>query len=206
MAAPTDEPLACARCCILRLSWRPVPGSRLAAASPACAGCLPPAYFRSLSPSAESWLVFRLAPDSSSLARLSCDPESHRMPGLCACGLNPSACAAESLSQACGELSTSTGPCIVSGAADEYPAFAVHCTSGSPVADLPALAFCRIHWLRQLHLTFQLSLVRPLLARLFDQCVDSHRRLNLFAWLSACLRLSPVACFHPSGFQHPTPY
>jgi len=48
---------------ILRQSWRPAFGSRLAAASPACAGCLPPAYLRSLSPSVESWLVFRLAPD-----------------------------------------------------------------------------------------------------------------------------------------------
>jgi hypothetical protein len=61
---------------ILRQSWRPVPGLRLATTSPACAGCLPPAYFRSLSPSAESWLVFRLAPDPSSLTLLSCDPES----------------------------------------------------------------------------------------------------------------------------------
>jgi hypothetical protein len=99
---------------ILRQSWRPVPRLRLAAASPACAGCLPPAYFRSLSPSAESWLVFRLAPDPSSLTLLSCDPESRRTLVHWACGLNPSACAAGSLSQACGELSTSTGPCIVS--------------------------------------------------------------------------------------------
>ncbi len=70
-------------------------------------------YFRSLSPSVESWLVFRLAPDSSSLAQLSCDPESRRMLALWACGLNRAACATRSLSQACGELSTSTGPCIV---------------------------------------------------------------------------------------------
>jgi hypothetical protein len=178
----------------------------LAAAFPACAGCLPPAYFRSLSPSAESWLVFRLAPDPSSLTLLSYDSESHRTLVHWACGLNLAACAAQSLSQACGELSTSTGPCIVSGAADEYPAFAVHYTSGSPVADLPALAFCRIHWLCQLLVTLQLSLARPLLARLFDQCAGSRLRLNLFAWLSACVRLSPVACFQPSGYQHPTPY
>lgn len=98
---------------ILRQSWRPVPGSRLDAASPACADCLPPAYFRSLSPSVESWLVSRLAPDSSSLAQLSCDSESRRMLVRWARGLNSSACAAESLSQAYGELSTSTGPCIV---------------------------------------------------------------------------------------------
>jgi len=116
---------------------------------PACAGCLPPLYVRSLSPSAESWLVFRLAPDPSSLALLSCDPESRRSLVLWACGLNPAACAAESLSQACGELSTSTGPCIVGCAADEYPASAVHCTSGSPAADLRALAFCLLRWLRQ---------------------------------------------------------
>lgn len=88
---------------------------------PALGGCcisglrrLPAApYFRSLSPSVESWLVFRLTPDSSSLAQLSCDPESRRMLVLWACGLNRAACATRSLSQACGELSTSTGPCIV---------------------------------------------------------------------------------------------
>ncbi len=71
-------------------------------------------YFRSLSPSVESWLVFRLAPDPSSLTQPSCDPESRRMLVLWACGLNRAACATRSLSQACGELSTSTGPCIVS--------------------------------------------------------------------------------------------
>jgi hypothetical protein len=88
---------------------------------PALGGCrisglrrLPAAlYFRSLSPSVESWLVFRLAPDSSSLAQLSCDPESRRMLVIWACGLNRAACATRSLSQAFGELSTSTGPCIV---------------------------------------------------------------------------------------------
>jgi hypothetical protein len=67
-----------------------------------------------------------------------------------ACGLNRAACAARSLSQACGELSTSTGPCIVGRTADEYPPSTVHCTSGSPAADFGALAFCRILWLCQL--------------------------------------------------------
>lgn len=89
---------------------------------PALGGCrisglrrLPAAlYFRSLSPSVESWLVFRLAPDSSSLAQLSCGPESRHTLVLWACGLNRAACATRSLSQTCGELSTSTGPCIVS--------------------------------------------------------------------------------------------
>jgi len=79
VAAPTSQPLACACCCILRQSWRSVPGFRLAASSPACAGCLQSAYFRSLNPPAESWLVFRLAPDPSSLTPLSSDPESRRM-------------------------------------------------------------------------------------------------------------------------------
>jgi len=206
VAAPTIQPLAYACCCILRQSWRPVPGLRLAATSPAYAGCLPPAYFRSLSPSVESWLVFRLAPDPSSLAQLSRDPESRRMLVLWACGLNPSACAAESLSQACGELSTSTGPCIVGWAADEYPASAVHCTSASPAADFLALAFCLIPWLCQLPwrsnfrwlALFWLgsSISAPTFA-----CV-----LISLAWLAACLRLSPAACCHSSGNQLTTPY
>lgn len=177
----------------------------MAAAPPACAGCLPPAYFRSLSPSAESWLVFRLAPDPSSLTLLSCDPESRRTLVHWACGLNPSACAAGSLSQACGELSTSTGPCIVGKAADEYPASAVHCTSGSPVADVLALAFCLIHRLCQLrHAPTRVGSRYP--GSAYDQCAGFRLRLNLFAWLAACLRLSPAASCQPSGNQHPTPY
>ena len=98
---------------ILRQSWRPVPGSRLAAASPARAGCLPPAYFRSLSPPAESWLVFRLAPDPApSLNRRA----TRNLAGSWFIGLGrfaPVAFAAEPDAQTCGELAVSTGPCIV---------------------------------------------------------------------------------------------
>jgi len=98
---------------ILRLSWRPVPGSRwLPHFRLAPFACRP--YFRSLSLSAGSWLIFRLAPDPSSLILPSCDSESRRTLVIWACGLNRAAHATRPLSQACDALSTSTGPCIVS--------------------------------------------------------------------------------------------